>query len=312
MAALPEHHKFPRSRSELVRKLEVWTGDTEAIYREYERLQEFTKETVSGSTEVAEEHRKENRYKDILPYNWRSVKIPREEPKPGEDHNKYINASWILFKNYKQKFIASQAPLEDTIPDFWHCVVHHRVSIVVMLTDLVEGTKVKCAQYWPSSGNALYSDTEVTMEGEEEVEHYIVRSLRVVQGEEAPREVTHIQVKGWGDYSVPSTTATLLALLAKVREVSSSLTLGKRGSVLSKPPPPILVHCSAGVGRTGTFIATHRLLENADHTAILGRPNVWDTVVDMRTARPKMVQKKEQYGYIYSCIHDHMAAHMTK
>jgi len=165
MATLsPEHHKFPRSRSELVKKLEVWTVDSEGIYREYERLQEFTKETVSGSTEVAEEHRKDNRYKDILPYNWRSVKIPREDPKPGEDHNKYINASWILFKNYKQKFIASQAPLEDTIPDFWHCVVHHSVTMVVMLTDLVEGTKVKCAQYWPSSGNALYSDTEYASE----------------------------------------------------------------------------------------------------------------------------------------------------
>lgn len=292
------HHKFPRSRNELLKNLQEWTTDREELFREYQRLQEFTAENVSGSTEMAvvEENRRKNRYKDILPYNWRTVKIPVENPKPGEDHNKYINASWILFKGYKQKFIASQAPLEETIGDFWHCVAHHQVDVVVMLTALTEGTKVKCARYWPKTGKAIFSDTEVSLQSEEESDHYTLRSLEVAHGEETPREVLQIQVKGWGDYSVPESTETLLALIGKVKEISGKSTA------------PILVHCSAGVGRTGTYIATQRLMDTIEHPAIFGRPCVWDAVVEMRSARPKMVQKKEQYVYIYSCLLDHMNA----
>jgi len=292
------HHKFPRSRTELLRQLQDWTADREELFREYERLQEFTAENVSGDTATAvdEKNRQKNRYKDILPYNWRTVKIPVEKPKPGEDHNKYINASWILFKGYKQKFIASQAPIEDTIGDFWHCIAYHQVNIVVMLTALTEGTKAKCARYWPETGRAIFSDTEVSLQSEEDSEHYTLRSLEVVHGEGSPREVLQIQVKGWGDYSVLESTATLLALINKVKEISG------------KSSAPVLVHCSAGVGRTGTYIATQRLMETIEQAAIFGRPCVWDAVVEMRSARPKMVQKKEQYVYIYSCLLDHMNA----
>jgi len=167
----------------LQKQLEEWTADREEIFREYQRLQDFTAENVSGSTDkaVVDENRQKNRYKDILPYNWRTVKIPVEHPKPGEDHNKYINASWILFKGYKRKFIASQAPLEDTIGDFWHCIVHHQVRIVVMLTALTEGTKVKCARYWPEAGKSIFSDTEVCLQEEEESEHFTLRRWHMVR-----------------------------------------------------------------------------------------------------------------------------------
>ena len=115
----------------------------------------------------------------------------------------------------------------------------------------------------------------------------------------------HVQVKGWGDYSIPDTTSTLLSIIQKVRELSAS----------SSPvpflrthvdTPPILVHCSAGVGRTGTFIATYRHTASINNMALFSRPSVWDTVVDMRKARPKMVQKKEQYLYVYQCIRDYL------
>lgn len=292
------HHKFPRSRAELLKQLQDWTADREELFREYQRLQEFTAENVSGDTAraVDEKNRQKNRYKDILPYNWRTVKIPVENPKPGEDHNKYINASWILFKGYKQKFIASQAPIEDTIGDFWHCVAYHKVSVVIMLTALTEGTKAKCSRYWPETGRGIFTDTEVVLQSEEDSEHYTLRNLEVAHGEESPREIWQIQVKGWGDYSVPESTDTLLALINKVKEISG------------KSSAPILVHCSAGVGRTGTYIATQRLMETIEQPAIFGRPCVWDAVVEMRSARPKMVQKKEQYVYIYSCLLDHMNA----
>jgi len=136
----------------------------------------------------------------------------------------------------------------------------------------------------------------VVLQSEEDSEHYTLRTLEVAHGEESPREVLQIQVKGWGDYSVPESTDTLLALISKVKEISG------------KSSAPILVHCSAGVGRTGTYIATQRLMETIEQPAIFGRPCVWDAVVEMRSARPKMVQKKEQYVYIYSCLLDHMNA----
>lgn len=296
----PVYHKFPRSRSELSKCLTTWSSNKEELHAEYDRLQDYSKDNLSGDTALAvdELNKSKNRYRDILPYKWRTVKIPVEEPKPGENHNKYINASWILFKGYNQKFIASQAPLEDTIGDFWQCVAHHEVEVIVMLTDLAEGTKKKCAQYWPTNDKAIYSDTEVNLVDEEQEEHYTLRRLQLLQGSDKVREVVQLQVKGWGDYSVPKTTSTLLSLIHRVKVLRTS--------------SPILVHCSAGVGRTGTYIATQRLIENVSQnysmSVLLGRPNVWDCVVEMRRARPKMVQKSEQYSYIYHCLSDYMAA----
>ena len=114
-----------------------------------------------------------------------------------------------------------------------------------------------------------------------------------------------MQVKGWGDYSVPDTTTTLLSIIQKVRELSAS-SPSLPFIRTHAEPAPILVHCSAGVGRTGTFIATFRLTSSINHMSLFSRPSVWDTVVDMRRARPKMVQKREQYLYVYECIRDYL------
>jgi len=175
----------------------------------------------------------------------------------------------------------------------------HQVEVIVMLTTLVEGGRVKSSQYWPEPGqrSEIFGDHEVMLKSEQEFDHYIVRELML--GE---REIVHIQVKGWGDYSVPETTTTLLSLLEKVKDVSSSRK--KKHS----EPSPILVHCSAGVGRTGTFIATFRMLSSFESSSLFSRSraSVWDTVLDMRKARPRMVQKREQYLYIYQCIRDHL------
>ena len=112
-------------------------------------------------------------------------------------------------------------------------------------------------------------------------------------------------MKDWGDYSVPESTATLLSIIQKVRELSAS----------SSPLPfirtpaeqaPVLVHCSAGVGRTGTFIATFRHTASINTMVLFSRPSIWDTVLEMRRARPKMVQKKEQYLYVYQCLRDYV------
>jgi len=281
--------------------------DKETLYQEYDRLQDYTEQSVHGDTDnaVNEDNKGKNRYRDILPYNWRTVRIPDQEAVPGEEQNKYINASWILFKDFKQKFIASQAPLDGTTSDFWSCISFHKVAVVVMLTTLVEKGKVKSAQYWPDEGNELFGDHEVTMRSVEEFEYFTLRKLSLQSPDEEERDITHIQVKDWGDYSVPESTATLLSIIQRVRELSAS----------SSPLPfirtpaeqaPLLVHCSAGVGRTGTFIATFRHTASINTMVLFSRPSIWDTVLEMRRARPKMVQKKEQYLYVYQCLRDYV------
>merc|ERR1712013_324905 len=255
----PSHYEFPKSRKEVLNSLNQVLEDKESLYEEYERLQNFTQESIHGDTDnaVNEDNKGKNRYRDILPYNWRTVRIPDEEAAPGEEQNKYINASWILFKDFKQKFIASQAPLDGTTSDFWSCISVHKVAVVVMLTTLVEKGKVKSAQYWPEENNELFGDHEVTLRSVEEFEYFTVRvlSLQIPGMEE--REIMHIQVKGWGDYSVPDTTTTLLSIIQKVRELSASSP-----SLLfirtHAEPAPILVPMS-----------------------LFSRPSVWDTVVDM-------------------------------
>ena len=110
------------------------------------------------------------------------------------------------------------------------------------------------------------------------------------------RIVTQYHVTDWGDYSVPDTTASLLNTVTSVRDA------------ISKTLNPILVHCSAGVGRTGTFIAVYRILQSLLSTfLLLTLPSPWDTVLDMRSARPKMVQKREQYLFIFQCVRDFMS-----
>ena len=106
----PPHYHFPRSTEKTLSSLNLLLDDKDTVFEEYKRLQKFTEESIEGITEeaVTDDSKPKNRYKDILPFDWRSVRIPDKEAKPGEKQNKYINASWILFQDCKQKFIASQ------------------------------------------------------------------------------------------------------------------------------------------------------------------------------------------------------------
>ena len=111
-----QHFEFPKSLShkKLLQSLDSVLASKDTMLDEYEELQKFSKENITGDTDtaVSDENRSKNRYRDIVPYTWRSVRIPIEEAKPGEEQNKYINASWIVFKHFKQNFIASQVELK--------------------------------------------------------------------------------------------------------------------------------------------------------------------------------------------------------
>ena len=190
-----------------------------------------------------------------------------------------------------------QGPKDNTVGDFWSIVWVHHVDIIVMLTSLEEGGKVKCARYWPESGHEIFDQWEVNILGEQTLQSFTVRKLKLTRLEEPEEEriVTQYHVTDWGDYSVPDTTTSLINTVTSVRDVN-------------KVSSPILVHCSAGVGRTGTFIAVYRIIQSLLSTILVHTlPSPWDTVLDMRKARPKMVQKREQYLFIFKCIQDFLA-----
>ena len=169
--------------------------------------------------------------------------------------------------------------------DFWSCVTEHEVGVIVMLTGLVEGDMVKCARYWPdpATRNLILGDFEVTAEEEiRDGDDIILTRLGVTQVDEEvganARHVIHIQVKGWGDHSVPDNTSTLLHSIKRVQDLAKSkrfvqvLLRSKYNPGFSSrfsSPSPVLVHCSAGVGRTGTWIAVYRLVMITESTNVV-------------------------------------------
>jgi len=294
-AELPEHVKLPRTKKNMKVELDSILASQEFVFQEYQRLQEYTNNNVNQEQDAAQDQQSKgkNRYVDILPYDWRRVRIEDPSSVPGDHKWNYINASWIIFPGFKQKFIAMQAPLQENIKDLWQVVAEMKIEVIVMLTQLKEGKKRKSPQYWPDlgMGEEEYGKYKVTCREEKKLDEFTKRTFELEEDGEL-KDVVQIQVKDWGDYGVPPTTNTVLDILAEVRGLANQNN-------------PILVHCSAGVGRSGTYIAVHKLVTDISSSTFLTyKPDVFSTVLEMRKARPKMVQKKEQYLHIFQCIRD--------
>ncbi|XP_036205465.1 tyrosine-protein phosphatase non-receptor type 9 isoform X3 [Myotis myotis] len=243
---------------------------------------------------------------------------PREEPLwgctlPGPNksktdktkwpHSDYINASFM--DGYKQKnaYIGTQGPLENTYRDFWLMVWEQKVLVIVMTTRFEEGGRRKCGQYWPleKDSRIRFGFLTVTNLGVENMNHYKKTTLEIHNTEERQkRQVTHFQFLSWPDYGVPSSAASLIDFLRAVRSQQrlavSSMGTHSKGQ---GPEPPIVVHCSAGIGRTGTFCSLDICLAQLEE---LGTLNVFQTVSRMRTQRAFSIQTPEQYYFCYKAI----------
>ena len=195
-----------------------------------------------------------NRYTDVLCYDHTRVILAREDNDPDSD---YINANFV--DGYKQRnaFISTQGPLPRTFSDTWQMVWEQRVVVIVMTTRTVERHRTKCGQYWPEleGTNVTYGVYNIQSENIENYEDFIVTDLKVthtVTDEE--RQVCHFQFTSWPDYGTPDSALYMLQFLQCVREKQAELvehmTPVWDGHTLG---PPIVVHCSAGIDRTGTF-----------------------------------------------------------
>ncbi|XP_047737054.1 tyrosine-protein phosphatase non-receptor type 9 isoform X4 [Hyalella azteca] len=241
-----------------------------------------------------------NRYTDVLCLDHSRVILSDTSE---EKHNDYINANFV--DGYKQKnaFISTQGPLPHTSPDFWRMIWEQCVVVVVMTTRVVERGRTKCGQYWPEIvGNTMrFPACTVT---NIEVHHdsdYITTTLRITDlksGES--RLISHFQFSSWPDYGVPESAVAMLDFLVRVREAQASRTeeLGPiwRGHELG---PPIVVHCSAGIGRTGTFCTLDICIRRLEDTGVI---DVRGTVEKIRSQRAYSIQMPDQYVFCHLAL----------
>ncbi|XP_061883610.1 receptor-type tyrosine-protein phosphatase C [Entelurus aequoreus] len=232
-----------------------------------------------------------NRYVDILPYDSNRVQLRTGNGEAGCD---YINASFIDGYNESKKYIAAQGPKEETVCDFWRMIWEQKSSIIVMVTRCEEGNKVKCVQYWPSPDREteIYEEFVVKLLSEDYFPDYIIRNLILTNRREKSleREVTHIQFISWPDHGVPGEPHLLLKLRRQVNAFKDFFS------------GPIVVHCSAGVGRTGTYIGIDAMMECLEAES---RVDIYRFVFNLRRQRCLMVQVEAQYILIHQALLEH-------
>nr|XP_046247130.1 receptor-type tyrosine-protein phosphatase C isoform X4 [Scatophagus argus] len=232
-----------------------------------------------------------NRYVDILPYDYNRVHLTTGNGETGCD---YINASFVDGYKESKKYIAAQGPKDETVSDFWRMIWEQQSSIIVMVTRCEEGNRIKCAQYWPSPEREteIFEEFIVRLTSEDQCPDYTIRRLSLTNKREknSEREVTHIQFISWPDHGVPEEAHLLLKLRRRVNAFKNFFS------------GPIVVHCSAGVGRTGTYIGIDAMMEGLEAE---GRVDVYGYVVRLRRQRCLMVQVEAQYILIHQALLEH-------
>ncbi|XP_015711435.1 receptor-type tyrosine-protein phosphatase R isoform X3 [Coturnix japonica] len=230
-------------------------------------------------------HGTKNRYKTILPNPLSRVYL---KPKnPSDSLSTYINANYIRGYGGKEKaFIATQGPMINTVNDFWQMVWQEDSPVIVMITKLKEKNE-KCVLYWPEK-RGIYGKVEVLVNSVQECENYTVRQLTIKQGSQS-RSVKHYWYTSWPDHKTPDSAQPLLQLMLDVEE--DRLEAPARG--------PIVVHCSAGIGRTGCFIATAIGCQQLKEEGVVDALSI---VCQLRVDRGGMVQTSEQYEFVHHAL----------
>ncbi|KAM8807854.1 receptor-type tyrosine-protein phosphatase eta [Eudromia elegans] len=254
---------------------------------EYEELRPAGVHQPKFAAELAE-NRGKNRYNNVLPYDISRVKLSARNHATDD----YINANYMPGYTSKKAFIAAQGPLPNTIDDFWRMVWEKNIYSIVMLTKCVEQARTKCEQYWPDKQSMSYGDIVVTMVAEIVLPEWTIRDFTVENTNVSEiHTVRQFHFTSWPDHGVPETTDLLINFRHLVQEYNSQNPIDS----------PVLVHCSAGVGRTGTFIAIDRLIQQMEMESTV---DVYGVVYDLRMHRPLMVQTEDQYVFLNQCVMD--------
>uniref|UniRef100_A0A8C7B4T2 protein-tyrosine-phosphatase n=1 Tax=Neovison vison TaxID=452646 RepID=A0A8C7B4T2_NEOVI len=232
-----------------------------------------------------EVNKPKNRYANVIAYDHSRVILQPIEGIVGSD---YINANYVDGYRRQNAYIATQGPLPETFGDFWRMVWEQRSATIVMMTRLEEKSRIKCDQYWPNRGTETYGFIQVTLLDTIELATFCVRTFSLHKnGSSEKREVRQFQFTAWPDHGVPEYPTPFLAFLRRVKTCN--------------PPDagPVVVHCSAGVGRTGCFIVIDAMLERIKPEKTV---DVYGHVTLMRSQRNYMVQTEDQYVFIHEAL----------
>lgn len=258
------------------------TSDSYGFKEEYESF--FEGQSASWDVAKKEQNRTKNRYGNIIAYDHSRVILQPMEDDPSSD---YINANYIDGYQRPSHYIATQGPVHETVYDFWRMIWQEQSACIVMVTNLVEVGRVKCYKYWPDDAE-VYGDFKVTFVEVEPLAEYVVRTFTLERrGFNELREVKQFHFTGWPDHGVPYHATGLLSFIRRVK--------------MSNPPSagPIVVHCSAGAGRTGCYIVIDIMLDMAEREGVV---DIYNCVKALRSRRINMVQTEEQYIFIHDAI----------
>nr|XP_057917307.1 receptor-type tyrosine-protein phosphatase mu-like isoform X9 [Doryrhamphus excisus] len=249
---------------------------------EYESF--FEGQSAPWDSAKKDENRMKNRYGNIIAYDHSRVRLQALE---GDQSSDYINANYVDGYHRPNHYIATQGPMQETVLDFWRMVWQENTAAIVMVTNLVEVGRVKCCKYWPDD-TEIYRDIKVTLIETELLSEYVIRTFAVEKrGIHEIREIRQFHFTGWPDHGVPYHSTGLLGFIRRVK----SKTLSNAG--------PMVVHCSAGAGRTGCFIVIDIMLDMAEREGVV---DIYNCVRELRSRRVNMVQTEEQYVFIHDAI----------
>lgn len=254
--------------------------------------QEIRQQSCELPCKVAKlpENKNRNRYRDVSPFDHSRICLQLGT-------NDYINASLITVEEAQRKYILTQGPLPNTCGNFWEMVWEQRTRGVVMLNRVIEKGSVKCAQYWPQreEKDAVFEDTnfKLTLVSEDIKSYYTVRQLELENlSTQETREILHFHYTTWPDFGVPESPASFLNFLFKVRE----------SGCLNSDQGPVVVHCSAGIGRSGTFCLVDTCLLLMSIRKDPSSVRIRDVLLEMRRHRMGLIQTADQLRFSYLAV----------
>ncbi|XP_076189725.1 phosphatidylinositol phosphatase PTPRQ isoform X2 [Aptenodytes patagonicus] len=265
---------------------ELCTNNNLKFQQEFSELPKFLEDLASTDADLPW-NRSKNRFPNIKPYNNNRVKLMPDAGIPGSD---YINASYMSGYLCPNEFIATQGPLPGTVGDFWRMVWETRAKTLVMLTQCFEKGRIRCHQYWPEDNKpvTVFGDIVITKLMEDIQIDWTIRDLKIERHGDCMM-VRQCNFTSWPEHGVPETTAPIIHFVKLIR------------ASRAHDNTPMVVHCSAGVGRTGVYIALDHLTQHVnDHDFV----DIYGLVAELRSERMCMVQNLAQYIFLHQCVLD--------